>query len=61
MKKPKGSSIPGSFVVFYSCLFTVTHLLIVALVRKWNGFILPGCILALLTFLSSHSPSCLDV
>lgn len=41
VKRPKRSSIPGSFVVFYSCLFAITHLPIVVLVRKLNGFILP--------------------
>lgn len=61
VKEPKGSSVPGSFVVFYSCLFAITHLLIVVLVRKLNGFILPDCILPILTFLSSHFPSSPDV
>lgn len=41
VERPKGFSILGSFVVFYLCHFAITHLPIVVLVRKLNGFILP--------------------
>lgn len=61
VKKPKGSSIPGSFVGVYSCLFAITHFLIVVLVTKLKGFILPDCFLPILTLLSSRFPSSLDV